>query len=183
MAKTQPRLTAAFPPLVAEGRLDRDAVTSALRLCLNELLSKAHLELSYEIRNEHPAKDSAYEHPELSVVFSGRDNEMLLERNAELLQALEYLALRWIRIDPQFYGRVRFDSADYRALRIEELRLSAHVAAERVRETRAPFRLNPMSPRERRVVHLALKDEPGIRTTSEGEGEERQVVIYPADRQ
>ncbi|MGO9640798.1 MAG: protein jag, partial [Candidatus Acidiferrales bacterium] len=102
-------------------------------------------------------------------------------RNAELLQALEYIALRWIRLDPQWYDRVRFDSADYRALRIEELRLSARVAADRVRETRAPFRFNPMSPRERRIVHLALKEESGIRTASEGEGEERQVVVYPAD--
>jgi spoIIIJ-associated protein len=66
-------------------------------------------------------------------------------------------------------------------MRITELMMSARVAADRARETRQPFRLNPMSARERRIVHLALKDLPGIRTSSEGIGEERQVVILPGD--
>jgi spoIIIJ-associated protein len=88
--------------------------------------------------------------------------------------------LRWIRLDPQLFDRVRFDAGGYRGMRIEELRLSAHVAAERVRETKAPFRFNPMSARERRIVHLALQEEAGVRTASEGDGEERQVVVYPA---
>ena len=50
--------------------------------------------------------------------------------------------LRWLWLDPQFYGRIRFDAGGYRALRIEELKLSARVAAERVRETHSPFRFN-----------------------------------------
>ncbi len=180
MAKPQLRPATAPLPLIVDGRLDREAASSALRHCLDELLSKTHMDLNYEIRLEDSSAGAGYEHPEISVIFSGRDHEILLERNAELLQALEYIALRWIRLDPQLYDRVRFDAADYRALRIEELRLSAHVAAERVRETRSPFRFNPMSSRERRIVHLALKDEAGIRTASEGEGDERQVVIFPA---
>ncbi len=62
-----------------------------------------------------------------------------------------------------------------------ELKLSAEVAAERVRQTREPFRFHPMGARERRIIHLALKDQPGVRTTSEGQGEMRQVVVFPAD--
>jgi spoIIIJ-associated protein len=59
--------------------------------------------------------------------------------------------------------------------------MTARVAAERVQTSRQPFRLNPMSSRERRIVHLALKDMTGVRTESVGVGEERQVVIHPAD--
>ena len=59
--------------------------------------------------------------------------------------------------------------------------MTARVAAERVQSSKQPFRLNPMSSRERRIVHLALKDMPGVRTESVGVGEERQVVIHPAD--
>jgi spoIIIJ-associated protein len=124
-------------------------------------------------------KPEEFERPEIVVVFDGPDKELLLERGAELLLALEYLAVRSLRLEPPFFDRIRFDSGDFRSLRIAELMLSAKVAAQRVRETKQPFRLNPMAPRERRIVHLALKDLQGIRTTSEGIGEERQVVILP----
>jgi spoIIIJ-associated protein len=125
-------------------------------------------------------KPDEFERPEIVVVFDGPDKELLLERGAELLLALEYLAVRSLRLEPPFFDRIRFDSGDFRSLRIAELMLSAKVAAQRVRETKQPFRLNPMAPRERRIVHLALKDLAGIRTSSEGVGEERQVVIMPA---
>ena len=58
--------------------------------------------------------------------------------------------------------------------------MTARVAAERVQSSHQPFRLNPMSSRERRIVHLTLKEMPGVRTESVGMGEERQVVIHPA---
>jgi spoIIIJ-associated protein len=64
-------------------------------------------------------------------------------------------------------------------MRTEELKLMAQVAAERVVETGAPFALGPMSPRERRIIHLALRDRPNLRTVSEGVGSERKVVILP----
>jgi spoIIIJ-associated protein len=65
-------------------------------------------------------------------------------------------------------------------MRREELRLMAQVAAERVIETGEPFTLNPMSSRERRIIHLALKGQPQVRTQSEGVGPERKVVIFLA---
>jgi len=177
--KSRPTHSASSP--IREAHIDREQVSAALARCLDELLPKARLEVSYTIRREPEAPSGAgYEHPEVSVDFSGADQELLLQHNAELLQALEYIALRWIRLDPQLFDRVRFDAGGYRGMRIEELRLSAHVAAERVRETKAPFRFNPMSARERRIVHLALQEEAGVRTASEGDGEERQVVVYPA---
>jgi spoIIIJ-associated protein len=164
-----------------DGKIDRAVLSAELRRFLELVLEGTKLELAYEIRSGEPAADTEIENPEVLVIFRGRDQELLLERNAELLKALEYIALRWVRLDPQHYDRVRFDSGDYRALRLEELKLSARVAAERVRETRQPFRFNPMPARERRVIHLILKEEPGVRTASEGAGDHRQVVVYPAE--
>ena len=169
------------PSLITDGKLDHAATTAELRRCLDTVLRKARFELAYEIQTTAPADKAELENPEILVNFRGRDQDLLLERNAELLKALEYIALRWLWLDPQFYNRIRFDAGGYRAVRIEELKLSARVAADRVRETRAPFRFNAMAARERRILHLVLKEEPGIRTASEGAGEERQVVVFPAD--
>lgn len=166
--------------LIVDGKLDHAAVTAELRRCLTTLLQKARFQLSFEIRSLAPAASHEFENPELLVEFKGRDQDALLDHNAELLLALEHIALRWLWLDPQYYGRIRFDCAGYRGIRIEELKLSARVAAGRVRETNAPFRFNAMSSRERRILHLVLKEEPGVRSESEGSGEDRQVVVYPA---
>jgi spoIIIJ-associated protein len=103
----------------------------------------------------------------------------LLARGAELLKALEHMAFRALRLEPAFHEKIHLDCGGYRALRFEELKMTARVAAERVESSKQPFQLNPMSSRERRIVHLALKDMPGVRTESVGMGEERQVVIHP----
>jgi spoIIIJ-associated protein len=171
------------PVLIVDGKLDHAATAAELRRCIDTLLRKARFELAYEIRTIAPAASAELENPEILVVFKGRDQDLLLERNAELLTALEHISLRWLWLDPQFYGRVRFDAGDYRATRIEELKLSARVAAERVRETHSPFRFNPMAARERRILHLVLKEEPGVKTASEGVGEDRQLIVYPSDAQ
>lgn len=171
---------------IHDGKLDGPAVTAALRQFLDSVLKLGRLDLSYVIRLEAASDGSGssttLEHPEVIVDFQGPDQGLLLERNAELLKALEYLTLRVLNFEPQFHDRLRFDCADYRALRLEELKLAAKVAAERVSETHQPFRLNPMSSRERRIVHLVLKEIPGVRTSSEGAGDDRQVVIFPADK-
>ena len=101
---------------------------------------------------------------------SGADQDFLLEHNAELLLALEHVGHRWLRLDPRLHDRVRFDCGEYRALRLEELKLSARVAAQRVRETGQVFRFNPMSPRERRLIHLELSGAQGVRTDERRSG-------------
>lgn len=163
-------------------------MTAALQQFLDSVLKLGRLDISYTVRFEASVGESGnaavttLEHPEVIVDFQGPDQGLLLERNAEVLKALEYLTLRVLNFEPQFHDRLRFDCGDYRALRLEELKLAAKVAATRVCETHQPFRLNPMSPRERRIVHLVLKENPGVRTSSEGAGDDRQVVIFPADR-
>jgi spoIIIJ-associated protein len=118
---------------------------------------------------------------EVLADLDGRDKEILLEHSAEVLKAFEHLAFRALRLEPAFHEKIHIDCGGYRALRFEELRMTARVAAERVQTSKQPFRLNPMSSRERRIVHLTLKEMPGVRTESIGVGEERQVVIHPAD--
>jgi spoIIIJ-associated protein len=56
----------------------------------------------------------------------------------------------------------------------------AEKAAERVRTTRIPFSFDPMSPNERRIIHLALGEDQTVKTESRGNGVDRKVTIYPA---
>jgi spoIIIJ-associated protein len=64
-------------------------------------------------------------------------------------------------------------------MRLEELRMAAGVAAEKVRKTGIPYEFAAMSSRERRIVHLALRDQQDLHTESQGEGMRRHLVVYP----
>jgi len=164
--------------LIHNGQLDRKAAADALREFLENIVRVAGFQLKVGVQVVEPG---AGNDAEVLADIDGRDKEILLERGAEVLKALEHLAFRALRLEPEYHDKIHIDCGGYRALRFEELRMTAKVAAERVQTSRQPFRLNPMSSRERRIVHLALKDMPGVRTESIGVGEHRQVVIHPAE--
>src|SRR5277367_5518453 len=160
-------------PSGPEPPLDTERARAEVERFIDLAIREMHLELERDITvSGEPA--------EIVVRFHGTDEGLLLEDNAELLSAFEHLAHRWLRLDPRLHDRVRFDCADYRATHLEELKLSARVAAQRVRETGQEFQFNPMSSRERRILHMALTGAAGVRTESEGSGDRRQLVIYPA---
>ncbi len=156
-----------------------DSLGPKLDQFLVPLLERAGFELTYELskgENPHPE----VENPEVIVRFHGPDVELLLANRAELLLALEYLSMEALRIPAEDHSLISFDANDYRLLRVEELRMSALAAAEKVKRTRVPFHFNPMSSRERRVIHLALRDEKDLRSESVGLGPARAVVVLPA---
>ena len=146
---------------------------------LGPLLASAGLELRYRIADAD-AGEGDFETPDVLVNFNGPDVDLLLANRAELLLALEQVTMEMLRFGSDEHSRLSFDANDYRLLRIEELRLSAQTAAERVKRTGMPFRFNPMNSRERRVIHLALRGETAVRSESAGAGPGRQVVVYPA---
>ncbi len=146
---------------------------------LRTTLRNGGFKVGYEIQDVRPAEDD-FETPDMVVKFSGADVDLLLSNRAELLLALEHVTMEMLRMPSEDHSRISFDANDYRLLRIEELRLSAVTAAEKVKRTGMPFRFNPMNSRERRVIHLALRNETAVRSESLGSGPSRQVVVYPA---
>lgn len=167
--------------LVRDGKLDRRATAEALREFLEGIVSASGLDLNVNVRAASGDGAPVEGEAEVLADLDGRDKEILLERGGDVLKAFEHLAFKALRLEPAYHEKIHIDSGGYRALRFEELKMTARVAAERVQQTKQPFRLNPMSSRERRIVHLAVKDLPGVRTQSVGMGEDRQVVIHPAD--
>lgn len=147
---------------------------------LRAIAKNARLSLQWSIEQAH-AVHPDFENPDVIVRFTGEDVDMLLANKAEVLLAMEQLTMEMLRMTPDEHSMLQFDANDYRALRIEELRLSALTAAEKVKKTRVPFHFSPMTSRERRIIHLALRSEKDVRSESAGMGPHRQVVIYPAD--
>jgi spoIIIJ-associated protein len=146
---------------------------------LKPTLRNAGFNVNYEIADVENA-DGDFETPDIVVRFTGPDVDLLLSNRAELLLALEHVVMEMLRMPSDDHSRISFDANDYRLLRIEELRLSAMTAAEKVKRTGMPFRFNPMNSRERRVIHMALRGETAVRSESLGSGPARQVVVYPA---
>ena len=146
---------------------------------LQTTLENAGIELDYEIQDAAPGEGD-FETPDVQVKFTGPDVDMLLSNRAELLLSLEHLTMEMLHMPSEDHSRLSFDANDYRLLRIEELRMSAEAAAEKVKSTGVPFRFNPMNSRERRVIHLSLRNETTLRSESGGMGPTWHVVVYPA---
>ncbi len=146
---------------------------------LRPLLKTAGFRLDFQIVDGESAHPEV-EDPELVVKLTGPDIDLLLSNKAELLLALEHVTMEALGVPSDHHALLCFDANDYRMLRIEELRLSAAAAADRVKRTGTPFTFNPMNSRERRVIHLAMRNETALRSESAGMGSHRQVVIYPA---
>lgn len=115
------------------------------------------------------------------IVFDliGEDSGFLIGKHGQMLDALEYLTNRVALADRSEATRIHLDAQGYRERRrlyLEELarRLSAHAK----RKGKA-ITLEPMSPRDRRTVHLALQEDRDVTTRSTGEGYYRRLVISP----
>src|SRR6266853_6838370 len=152
--------------------MDKLAAANRINEFLQAVVTHGGLHLKYRIVVDPPPQ-SEWEKPEVFVDLSGPDSVLLLDRGGELLRALELLALEILRLPSGEHEKISFDCQNQRSLRIQELRTAASVAAEKVRKTGTPYEFSPMSSRERRIVHLALRDEADLRTESEGEGMRR----------
>ena len=136
-----------------------------------ELIAKLHMDLVLEGKEEDGI---------IHINFTGPDRPFLLSNAASLLNSMEYLLNKVFRAGKEEAPGVVLDSDRYRQHREAELVLLAQMASQKVISFRKPLSLQPMIPRERRIVHLALAGIEGVRTQSDGEGDNRSITIYPA---
>lgn len=162
---------------------DKVAVARKIESLLNMMISTGGFKLKYRITVNPPVPPGGenLEQPEILVELAGPDSSLLLERNADMLRAVETIIHESLRLGGDDHDKISFDCRGYRAARQQELKLAAQVAAERVLKTGTPYSFAPMSSRERRLIHLAFRDHQSLTTQSEGEGGRRYVVLYPRD--
>lgn len=159
---------------------DKVAAARKISELLNGIIKHGDFRLKYKITVDPPATDDQdWEHPAILVELNGADSPLVLERGGELLRAIEQVALEMLRLSSDEHDVVLFDCQNFRSARKKELRMASEVAAEQVRRTGLPYAFAPMSSRERRLVHLALRDCEDLRTESAGEAMQRYVVVYP----
>ena len=114
---------------------------------------------------------------ELSVASD--DTGRLIGRHGETLAALQQLINAIVRAQTTEHVYVSVDIADYKKGRAEQLGEQALADAKQVAETGQTKHLRPMNAAERRVIHMALAEDPAVETDSEGDGRDRHVVIRP----
>jgi spoIIIJ-associated protein len=116
----------------------------------------------------------------LTVRVEGPGCPLLLEEDGEVLRALEHLLQR-AATRPGSRQRVVVACPGYREQRDDSLRAEARALAQAVRRDGRPRETRPLNAYERRIVHIAVSEEPGLRTFSVGEGADRRVTVAPAE--
>jgi spoIIIJ-associated protein len=152
-----------------------DAFVGRCKAVLEELIN--HLGISCSVTARHGEDGS------LLLDVSGDAQGLLIGRRGQTLDAIEYIVNRIAaRGDEPSAGRIVIDVERYRERRRDHLTTLAERLAGKVRQTGRPVTLNPMSPRDRRIVHLALQEDASVATRSQGDGHFRKILIVPADQ-
>lgn len=123
------------------------------------------------------------EESDLAATIDGEGTDVLVGRQGETIDALQYL-LTQVASRAAGAGarcRVALDVGGYRERRAASLRDLARRAAAEAVEHGDEIELDPMSPHDRRIVHLELKDNTAVVTRSEGDEPRRRIIVEPAD--
>jgi len=146
-------------------------LTDKAKRYLEDLLS--FFEVNAEVQAE--ASDDT-----IQLAVESESGGRLIGHRGETLAAIQHLANMMVRRQTDERVYVHVDIGGYRQARLEKLSEQAREAAAKVRDEGVEVPLAMMSPAERRHIHSALTDEPGITTESRGEGNQRRLVIKPA---
>lgn len=116
---------------------------------------------------------------EIRIEIEGPDAGRIIGKKGNVLDALQYLTARVVVRPGSARRHVIVDAEGYRARHEDQLAQMARRLAQRVATEGKVITFDPMSPRERRIVHMALRDIKGVRTESMGEEPQRRVQIIP----
>ncbi|MGO9708905.1 MAG: protein jag [Polyangiaceae bacterium] len=116
---------------------------------------------------------------EIRLEIEGPDAGRIIGKRGQVLEAIQYLTTRVAHRPGEERKHIAVDAEGYRARHEDQLSQMARKLAQRVMVEGKIITFDPMSARDRRVVHMALKDIAGVRTESNGEGPDRRVQIIP----
>lgn len=156
---------------------DEDPALQVAHDTVVELLEK--MSVSADIRASFIEDDDYNGRKPILVDIHGDDLSILIGRKAETLNALQYITSLIVGKELGRSVPLTVDVEGYRTRRKEQLKKLAHRLASQVVETGRSQALEPMTPSERRTIHIELRDHPEVYTESAGDGDRRKVVVYP----
>jgi len=115
----------------------------------------------------------------LHLEIRGDQESVLIGKHGRTLEALQMLINRMLNKRLKSAIRVTLDIDDYRKRRADSMAQMAHRMGEKAKSTGRPQTAGPFSAHDRRIVHLTLKEDPFIKTESQGEGELKKIKIIP----
>ncbi len=118
---------------------------------------------------------------EIHFLIESDENALLIGREGRTLISLQYLLRNYLATFTDGHQIVSLDIGNYHENRKRQLEILATKTAKEVAKTRIPVRLDPMNAYDRRIVHTKLSDWRDVYTESEGEGDQRRLIIKPRD--
>jgi len=138
------------------------------------------LEQMLELMGEKATVEGRVDEEErLNLSIDAEDAGLLIGKQGQTLEALQYLLTKMIAKKARRKVRVFIDIESYRARHQASLTQLALKSGEKAKKSGRSITLNPMNPHDRRIVHLALQGDKDIKTMSRGEGLYKKVVVYP----
>lgn len=119
------------------------------------------------------------EEGELILDITGDDLAVLIGRHGKTLDALQFLVSAITVRTIGYRYPIVIDVEGYKSRQRKKLESIAHSSANKAAAQHRSVKLRPMTPYERRIVHIALRDDDRVETVSEGEGSARHVVVVP----
>ena len=159
-------------PRVPLAELDQERLTDVTKNVVSRLvapildLDPENVDLSVEIGEDR-----------VQISVKSEDTGLLIGRDGQNLAAVQYLASRMITRAIGSQVRLQVDAGDYHVRQDSRLQELALALAEKVKATGKVQTTRPLSAYQRRVIHLALQDDPDVQTRSSGEGALKHVVI------
>ena len=158
---------------VSAKEIPLEAAKEHAKEILSEILK--HVDLPTVVESE-----TRNGHIYLNIISNG--SGLLIGKRGKTLQALQYLVSKIVQKETGENLSIMVDTENYRSKREDSLTELALQLCEKVKKSRRPLTTGPMNAQDRRIIHLALKEDQDVRTKSKGEGNLRRVVIYPVKK-
>lgn len=162
----------------SESQLEHDPLLDRTESVISKMLHLLNLEAQVSAHYGSAERDGRRN---INVDIRGNDLGVLIGRRSETLGAFQYVASLIVGKDTQQFVQLTVDVEGYRERREKQLIQMAKRMADQVAKSGRRQTLEPMPSGERRIIHIALRDHPDVKTESTGDDPYRKVTIIPKD--